>query len=105
MVLPRKRRVRKRGKILKHDIVRYMVLPQPDVAPKLGVSLSTLKRRYYELGVGRWPVNSMYRPPSIICGVEKMYICNILNDYSMHECDIDHLTCMVLTAAFLDNNV
>lgn len=35
-----------------------MTLPQSIAAEKLGVSISTLKRRYYELEWGRWPSNS-----------------------------------------------
>ena len=37
------------------DLIRVMPLPQTVAAQKLGVSLSTLKRRFYELGMGRWP--------------------------------------------------
>ncbi|KAL9653876.1 hypothetical protein ABK040_012936 [Willaertia magna] len=33
----------------------YFHLPQREAAKKLGISLSTLKRRYYELNLGKWP--------------------------------------------------
>jgi hypothetical protein len=40
----------------KHDIEQLFSFPQPEAAKKLGVSLSTLKRRFYEThGKIRWP--------------------------------------------------
>ncbi|KAF0974633.1 hypothetical protein FDP41_006107 [Naegleria fowleri] len=37
------------------DLIRVMALPQSMAAKELGVSLSTLKRRFYDLKMGRWP--------------------------------------------------
>lgn len=34
------------------SVIEY---PQSDAALLLGVSISTLKRRFYDLGMGRWP--------------------------------------------------
>jgi hypothetical protein len=46
----------------KEQIEKYFSLPQPSAAKKLGVSLSTLKRRFYETHGGtRWPY----------CGIKK----------------------------------
>lgn len=40
----------------KHEIEQFFSYPQPEAAKKLGVSLSTLKRRFYEThGKIRWP--------------------------------------------------
>ncbi|KAL0489381.1 hypothetical protein AKO1_010687 [Acrasis kona] len=38
-------------------IIQSMNISQTDAANMLGVSVSTLKRRYYKLGLGRWPAN------------------------------------------------
>jgi hypothetical protein len=42
-----KRPKKNKIKIPVYDIIRFMTLPQPVAAEKLGVSISTLKRRYY----------------------------------------------------------
>ncbi|WP_058534631.1 RWP-RK domain-containing protein [Legionella saoudiensis] len=55
-----KKTSRKKHEIPFHDIIRMLVLPQPEAAKGLGVSISTLKRRAYEEKFGRWPVNSSY---------------------------------------------
>jgi hypothetical protein len=48
-------------KLGRYDILRVLMYPQPVAAKELGVSISTLKRRYYELGMTRWPVaNAVY---------------------------------------------
>ena len=41
--------------ISKPEMAKYFGCPQRLAAQKLGVSLSTLKRRFYQLGLGRWP--------------------------------------------------
>ena len=53
----KKKRKTKKNKIIiaTSELVRCMILPQTVAAKKLKVSLSTLKRRFYELGIGRWP--------------------------------------------------
>uniref|UniRef100_A0A7S1KMD6 RWP-RK domain-containing protein n=1 Tax=Percolomonas cosmopolitus TaxID=63605 RepID=A0A7S1KMD6_9EUKA len=50
----------KRKLITKFDIVEVLHLKQTDAAKTLGVSLSTLKSRYYKLFAGKWP-NSQER--------------------------------------------
>ncbi|KAL0486484.1 hypothetical protein AKO1_012048 [Acrasis kona] len=40
------------------NILKCMHLSQQEASDKLGISLSTLKRRFYEFGVGRWPSKS-----------------------------------------------
>jgi len=46
---------RNRIQITKPEMAKYFDCPQRFAAQKLGVSLSTLKRRFYQLGIGRWP--------------------------------------------------
>ncbi|KAL0476290.1 hypothetical protein AKO1_010898 [Acrasis kona] len=42
-------------KITKEVLQDYYCYPQVEAAKLLGVSLSTLKRKFYELKIGRWP--------------------------------------------------
>jgi hypothetical protein len=90
-----------RIRIPKYDIVRLMTIRQDIAAVKLGVSLSSLKRRYYELNLGRWPIYSSYILAPELHGVEKMYICNILGEEVEDERTINSLTIKVLQAAFM----
>lgn len=54
----RKRKTKKNKIIIPfRDMIRLLTLPQPIAAKKLKISVSTLKRRYYELDMGRWPAN------------------------------------------------
>ncbi|KAL9647134.1 hypothetical protein ABK040_004850 [Willaertia magna] len=53
----KRKKAKNRIEIPVHDLIRVMNLPQTEAATKLHVSLSTLKRRFYELGMGRWPAN------------------------------------------------
>jgi hypothetical protein len=57
--IQKKKRKTKKNKIIipMGDMIRLLTLPQPIAAQKLKVSVSTLKRRYYELELGRWPAN------------------------------------------------
>jgi len=41
--------------ISRSDMEKYFNCPQRLAAQKLGVSMSTLKRRFYQLKMGRWP--------------------------------------------------
>jgi hypothetical protein len=92
-----------------HDIVRFMTVPQPLVAKKLGVSISTLKRRYYELHFGRWPINSSngdvsseeYSREQMLTHQEKVQISNMVNEEAHDEKFIDPLSSKVLQLAFL----
>lgn len=54
----KKTRCEKKIKIPAHELVRMMMFPQPLAAEMLSVSISTLKRRYYEIGMKRWPITS-----------------------------------------------
>ncbi len=54
----RKRKTKKNKIIIPfRDMIRLLTLPQPIAAKKLKISVSTLKRRYYELDMSRWPAN------------------------------------------------
>ncbi|KAL0485944.1 hypothetical protein AKO1_001700 [Acrasis kona] len=96
-----------------HDIVRYLTLPQPLVADRLGVSISTLKRRYYELHFGRWPVNSSngdngcdFLSSKQLSSADKTRMANLLNDRpALDERTIDQLTLKVLQCAFTQNTI
>ncbi|KAL0476970.1 hypothetical protein AKO1_006412 [Acrasis kona] len=40
----------------KEQIIQYITkMSQQEASKKLGVSLSTLKRRFYEMDMGKWP--------------------------------------------------
>jgi hypothetical protein len=54
-----KKRKVKKNKILipVQDMIRLFSMPQPIAAVKLNVSISTLKRRFYELEMEKWPAN------------------------------------------------
>jgi hypothetical protein len=73
---------------------------QDIAAEMLGVSISTLKRRYYEFGIGRWPIDSTtyIRHESPSSG--KGNISTIINDYNIDEKFIDKITLCVLLATF-----
>jgi hypothetical protein len=94
-------------KIPMHDIIRYLTLPQPTAAEKLGVSISTLKRRYYELNLGRWPINSSngengeeFKQEQLLSHQEKVKLENIQNDREVDAKIVDSLTMKVLQVAF-----
>jgi len=55
----KKKRKTKKNKIIipMKDMIRLFSMPQPVAAKKLNVSISTLKRRFYELDISRWPSN------------------------------------------------
>jgi hypothetical protein len=55
----KKKRKTKKNKIIipMKDMIRLFSMPQPVAAKKLNVSISTLKRRFYELDITRWPSN------------------------------------------------
>lgn len=92
----------KKNKILipECDIIRHMILPQPLAAEKLGVSISTLKRSYYEMTGHRkrWPVNA----PSSSCGdvYEKGDIRYILGREKENCKYLDNMTMTILDVTF-----
>lgn len=120
-----KKRKTKRNKIdiPLNDLIRYMTLPQSVAAKKLNVSLSTLKRRYYELVMeiegqnlsknstkAKWPSmptnyhelsgNSEEQTPS----EQKASLKYILNRYDAHDNTfVDTLSMTVLNFSFKQN--
>ena len=89
----------KRGKkiiVLSEQQLRtHYIFSQPEAARRLGVSLSTLKRRFYELHSGkRWPYHDL--KPSL----KKRRISFIVNKKDLPEKDIDSYTEHVLSLAF-----
>ncbi|KAG2379419.1 hypothetical protein C9374_006536 [Naegleria lovaniensis] len=125
----KKKRKTKKNKIIiaTSELVRCMNLPQTVAAKKLKVSLSTLKRRFYELGIGRWPavqgatttttspsanveeVNAMTTDLSYVnCGdVEPQQKLSL--SFIMHKKDfaepsvVDNLSMVILKVAFTLN--
>jgi hypothetical protein len=57
--IQKKKRKTKKNKIIipMKDMIRLFSLPQTVAAKKLNVSISTLKRRFYELEMPKWPAN------------------------------------------------
>ncbi len=99
-----KREIPKRN-ISKVDIIRTMALPQKVAARLLNVSLSTLKRRYYELGWGRWPINSGNSEQANkfinTISLKKDKISDILNESEIENVtEIEPLTMKILKCAF-----
>lgn len=88
-----------------HNIIRTMTMPQPMAAKKLGVSISTLKRRYYELKMGRWPVSNInstlyFEEEEVKCE-HKPKLGTILNKFDLEDQKaIDTITEAVLMIAF-----
>jgi hypothetical protein len=88
-------------------IVQYMTLPQPLAAKIMGVSISTLKRRYYECSFGRWPINSAngefgeeFERAHELPNEEKLRLRNIVNTTDADPMILDTLTAKVLKCAF-----
>jgi len=79
----------------KKQMERYYYYPQPTAAKLLGVSLSTLKRRYYEIvGHRRWPYPDMKRL------LKKKTISYIVHDKDKPTKQLDPHTLHVLKKAF-----
>jgi len=57
--IKKKKRKTKKNKIIipMRDMIRLFSMPQQVAARKLNVSISTLKRRFYELDLPKWPAN------------------------------------------------
>jgi len=96
-------------------MIRVMTLPQHTAAKTLGVSLSTLKRRFYEIGLGRWPGNLIDKKNRDSCSEEddaasckemtitpekKTCISFLVNKTNQDERYLDGVTMMVLHASF-----
>ncbi|EFC41902.1 predicted protein [Naegleria gruberi] len=91
-------------KIPVFELIRVMALPQSTAANCLGVSLSTLKRRYYELGIGRWPGQCGSITQDIDLDVptsEKSKLSYLLNDENLDSArDLDQVTLSILNFTF-----
>jgi hypothetical protein len=94
-----------------HDIVRLLTVPQPVAAKALNVSVSTLKRRFYELSWGRWPCQvdastleestNRYEQERSMSSAEKAKIVHVTHQYNTHSCtSLDSITYKVLQCAF-----
>lgn len=90
----------KRGKkvisLSESAIKSHFIYPQPEAARRLGVSLSTLKRRFYECygGTKRWPYNDWKKI------IKKRKISYILNAKEKPTTYIDPNTMFLLNKAF-----
>ncbi len=62
---------KRKKKLSKEEILKYIQYPQPDAARMLNVSVSTLKRRFYELGLGRWPYPTTHLPSQSTNGLPR----------------------------------
>lgn len=119
-----KKRKTKRNKIdiPLNDLIRYMTLPQSVAAKKLNVSLSTLKRRYYELVMElegsnvnsnkiKWPsMPTNYHEMAsvteeVVPAEQKTSLKYILNRYDAHDNTfVDTLSMTVLNFSFKQNS-
>ncbi|KAG2382289.1 hypothetical protein C9374_005491 [Naegleria lovaniensis] len=87
------------------ELIRVMALPQTSAAQVLGVSLSTLKRRYYELGIGRWPGQIANDTKEIEKATEtspeeKVKLSFLLNGEDIDARQIDQITWSILNFTF-----
>ncbi|KAL9654057.1 hypothetical protein ABK040_011601 [Willaertia magna] len=85
------------------DIIRVMMLPQVIAAQKLDVSLSTLKRRFYELGIGRWPGLQQIETNSATLPQNKASLSFILNDMNSETTQLDPVSLSILSFSFKQN--
>jgi DNA-binding transcriptional regulator YiaG len=93
------RHSRKQIYISERQIKAHFIFSQPEAARRLGVSLSTLKRRFYELNGGcggtmKWPYSEIKKIAA------KRTIKYILNEREKDATIIDEYTRMVLLKAF-----
>jgi hypothetical protein len=54
----------KKQELTKEEISKYFSYSQSTAAKMLGISVSTLKRRYYSMGLGKWPYQYAKSPKS-----------------------------------------
>jgi hypothetical protein len=90
------------------SILTMMIFPQYVAADLLGVSVSTLKRRYYQLNNGRWP---NYREKKSLDQIDetlsnrlkerkKLKVDDIISKYNIDEKKIDKKTSKIISLAF-----
>merc|ERR1712130_820054 len=94
--------------ISREDMKRLFQYPQPVAAKIMGVSVSTLKRRFYALNMGkRWPYYKISSPKKSSPKRTKLAACkkigDILNKRDLPETYLDQSTLHVLNSAFLHN--
>ena len=75
--------------LTRKSIMPYLDLDQKKAALQLGLSVSTLKRHFYSLNLGRWPLN---RKRTIYPNGEKGKLSFILNDEDVDCKTIDSWT-------------
>jgi hypothetical protein len=93
--LPKAKRGKKVIPLTEEQLRNHFIYPQPEAARRLGVSLSTLKRRFYELHSGkRWPYNDIKNT------LKKRKLRYIVNDRSKPEKYLDQNTLFALSKAF-----
>ncbi|KAL0490423.1 transposase [Acrasis kona] len=104
-----KKACRKRKRIIdtpNHQIVCNLVLPPAKAAQKLGMSVSTLKRRFSEIDEeGTWPTShskddSPIEDKITKFGTNSLSICKILNSKQKSIKQLDEITQSVLRCAF-----
>lgn len=90
------------------NILIMMIFPQHIAANLLGVSLSTLKRRYYQLNNGRWP---NYKDKKSLVQIDEILSCrlkerdklkveDVVSKYNIDEKTIDNRTSKIISLAF-----
>ena len=91
------------------DLARVSMFRQPEAAESLGVSISTLKRRFYDYNLGRWAADSAYKDnveknaplEPIPEGTHAQKLGNIINKTSLENIkELDKLTFFALKIAF-----
>ncbi|KAL0485877.1 hypothetical protein AKO1_002149 [Acrasis kona] len=86
----------KRVNVNKDQILESTHLSQQEASRRLNISLSTLKRRYYELDMGKWPSNKSHPDHDTLYRRYKGDLEFILNDSEKNEKDTTSLrTCEV----------
>ncbi|KAL0486026.1 hypothetical protein AKO1_012222 [Acrasis kona] len=77
---------KKHPRLSAEKISKYLSMSQAEACHHLGVSLSTLKRRFYELNMGKWPCKKTRSKSS------KSYISTIINKTMKDEKDLSELS-------------
>jgi DNA-binding transcriptional regulator YiaG len=88
-----------RKEITKEEIKKYFNVSQSKAAKLLGVSVSTLKRRFYSMDMGRWPY------PGNRYSARKRTISYICSPNNRPEKQLDPHTLHVLLRAFKSSNL
>jgi hypothetical protein len=103
---------RARFTISRQEILGVTHLSQPEAAKQLGISLSTLKRKFYEYELGRWPISNRSTPSqdgnSQMGNFHSLFrhhlpIAALINEKDQAEKFIDSQTQLILNNAFKKN--